>query len=153
MKNYTFVKNVKGGLSFSLDSYDLQLPSRTFTIASNVNQIAIPEPYALGLFISSDALDMYQRGYFMITEIKDLKNKAKENGLYVNIDEEPVYTIKEIEKIVITNDKKGVENIINRHKKVEFDNLVAIAREHIDSLNSGTIDKIEEACGAELRIG
>lgn len=152
MKNYTFVKNVKGGLSIVLDSYDMQLPTRSFSIAYNIDQITIPENYALGLFVSSVSLQMFEEGYFSIPEFKELKNKAKEIGLFSDVNIESVYTAKEIEKIIKSNDAKGLGNILNRRNNIEMENLIIIARENMDNLNSSTINKIEQACGAELRI-
>jgi hypothetical protein len=84
MRNYTFVKNVKGGLGFTLDSWNMQLPQRTFTIRHSIEQIAIPEYYALGLFISSSALDSYRQAYFVITDVNELKNKASELALFAD---------------------------------------------------------------------
>ena len=152
MRNYTFVKNVKGGLSFTLDSWNMQLPQRTFTIRHNIEQIAIPEDYALGLFISSSALDMYKQGYFVITDFKELKNKASELGLFADEEVKGVVSVKEIEKMVKANNERALDKLIETGSKVELDNLFIIARENFGTLTSGVISKIEKACGAELRI-
>ena len=152
MRNYTFVKNVKGGLSFTLDSWNMQLPQRTFTIRHNIEQIAIPEDYALGLFISSGALDMYKLGYFIIPDFKELKNKASELGLFADEEVKGVMSVKEIEKIVKANNERALDKLIATGSKVELDNLFIIARENFGTLTSGVISKIEKACGAELRI-
>lgn len=152
MKNYTFVKNVKGGLSFTLDSWNMQLPQRTFTIRHNIEQIAIPEEYALGLFISSSALDMYKQGYFVVKDIKDLKAKASEYGLFADEEITSVISVKDIEKMVKANNERALDKLIETGSKVELDNLFIIARENFETLTSSVISKIENACGAELRI-
>lgn len=152
MRNYTFVKNVKGGLGFTLDSWNMQLPQRTFTIRHNIEQIAIPEDYALGLFISSSALDMYKQGYFTIADFKELKNKASELGLFADEEVKGVVSVKEIEKMVKANNERALDKLIETGSKVELDNLFIIARENFETLTSGVISKIEKACGAELRI-
>lgn len=152
MENYTFVKNVKGGLSFTLESWNMQLAPRTFTIKHNIEQIVVPRDYALGLFASSSALDMYKSGYFTINNFSDLKKQAKELGLYADEGIADVLTVKDIEKIIKTNNDKALDKLIANGTKVEMDNLVIVARENFSELTSNVISKIEKACGAELRI-
>lgn len=152
MKNYTFVKNVKGGLSITLDSWNMQLPRRVFTLRHNIEQIAIPEDYALGLFVSSGALDMYKNGYFTIADFKSLKEKAKDIGLFVEQEPNYVVSVKDIDKMVKGNDEKAIDKLIGRGNPVELNNLFIAARENYETLTSNVISKIEKACGAELRI-
>lgn len=152
MKNYTFVKNVKGGLSITLDSWNMQLPRRVFTLRHNIEQIAIPEDYALGLFVSSGALDMYKNGYFTIADFKSLKEKAKDLGLFVEQEPNYVVSVKDIDKMVKGNDEKAIDKLIGRGNAVELNNLFIAARENYETLTSNVISKIEKACGAELRI-
>lgn len=152
MKNYTFVKNVKGGLTITLDSWNMQLPTRNFSMSGNVTQIAVPEDYALGLFISDSALSMFYNGYFVVSNLKELQNKARELGLFADAEIDNCYTVQEVENFVVKQNVKKIQEIIDNHKFVEFDNLVTIVREHIDELPSNIISQVEEACGAELRI-
>lgn len=152
MKNYTFVKNVKGGLTITLDSWNMQLPTRNFRMTGLVEQIAIPEEYALGLFISNSALHMMKNGYFTINNFADLQRKAKEIGLFTDEEIAKLYSKDEIEKFVVKQDSKKITEIIERNARVEIDSLITIAREHFDELPASIITQIENACGAELRI-
>lgn len=152
MKNYTFVKNVKGGLTITLESWNMQLPKRDFNLVGNVEQIAIPEEYALGLFVSDGALRMLKKGYFKVSNYSDLQKRAKEIGLFADDDIIKTYSKEDIEKFLLKQDSKKVAEIINRNLRVEMDNLITIARENLDKLPSGMITQIEDACGAELRI-
>lgn len=152
MRNYTFVKNIKGGLTVTLDSWNMQLPTRDFRFIGSVEQLAIPEEYALGLFVSNDALAMLERGYFTVSNFNELQRKAKEIGLFADIIDSDIYTAKEIEKIIVKQDAKKIAEIIQRNIRVEIDNLITIAREHFDELPSNIVTQIEDACGAELRI-
>ena len=61
-------------------------------------------------------------------------------------------TVKDIEKIIKTNNDKALDKLIANGTKVEMDNLVIVARENFSELTSNVISKIEKACGAELRI-
>lgn len=152
MKNYTFVKNVKGGLTITLDSWNMQLPTRNFNLIGNVRQIAIPEDYALGLFVTDGALSMMKSGYFTVANFTELQKKAREIGLFADEEVENCYSIEDIEKILVKQNSKKVEEIIARNKRVEIDNLITLAREHIEELPSNIVRQIEDACGAELRI-
>lgn len=152
MRNYTFVKNIKGGLTVTLDSWNMQLPTRDFRFIGSVEQLAIPEEYALGLFVSNDALAMLERGYFTVSNFNELQRKAKEIGLFADIIDNDIYTAKDIEKIIVKQDAKKIAEIIQRNIRVEIDNLITIAREHFDELPSNIVTQIEDACGAELRI-
>lgn len=152
MKNYTFVKNVKGGLTITLDSWNMQLPTRNFNLIGNVRQIAIPEDYALGLFVTDGALSMMKSGYFTVANFAELQKKAREIGLFADEEVENCYSIEDIEKILVKQNSKKVEEIIARNKRVEIDNLITLAREHIEELPSNIVRQIEDACGAELRI-
>lgn len=152
MKNYTFVKNVKGGLTITLESWNMQLPLRHFNMIGNVSQIAIPEDYALGLFVSDSALTMYKNGYFTIANFSELQKKAREIGLFADEEIDDCYSLAEIEKFIVKQNVKKVEEIIARNKRVEIDGLVTLAREHFDELPASIITQIEDACGAELRI-
>lgn len=152
MRNYTFVKNIKGGLTITLDSWNMQLPTRDFRFIGSVEQLAIPEEYALGLFVSNDALAMLEQGYFTVSNFNELQRKAKEIGLFADIINSTIYTAKDIEKIIVKQDAKKIAEIIQRNIRVEIDNLITMAREHFDELPSNIITQIEDACGAELRI-
>ena len=78
------MKNVKGGLTIKLESWNMQLPTRFFRFLGNVEQIAIPEEYALGLFVSDGALNMLKNGYFTVSNYSELQRKAKEIGLFAD---------------------------------------------------------------------
>lgn len=155
MKNFTFIKNVKGGLTIKLQSYDMMLPERLFTIASNVERITIPEQYALGLFVSDTALDQYREGYFQVEEIELLQEKANTLGLFVVDTTGEVktnYSKKDIDKAVKEHDSVTIDKIIEKNNYLEINNLIAAAREHIDSLPKSIVDKIGNACGVDLEI-
>ena len=86
MKNYTFVKNVKSGITITLESSNMQLPARSFTMVGNVTQIAVPEEYALGLFVTDSALNMLKDGYFIVKDLNELRKKANEIGLFADVE-------------------------------------------------------------------
>lgn len=152
MKNFTFIKNVKGGLSIKLSSYDMMLPERVFTIPYNADRIAIPEQYALGLFVSSDALNAYKNGFFTVDNMEELEKAASVVGFFAEKIENNVLSKEDIEKALLNGDSKTLDEIFSRCNYVEMNNVITIAREKFDNLSKSTIDKIEKACGVELEI-
>lgn len=152
MKNYTFVKNVKSGITITLESSNMQLPARSFTMVGNVNQIAVPEEYALGLFVTDSALNMLKDGYFIVKDLNELRKKANEIGLFADVEIENCYSLDDINRFLKKADTKKIAEVIERHRVVEIENLVTLAREYIDELPAGIVTQIENACGAELRI-
>lgn len=152
MKNFTFIKNVKGGLSIKLSSYDMMLPERVFTIPYNVDRIAIPEQYALGLFISEDALNAYKGGSFKVENMEELEKAASMVGFFAEPVEVSTLSKEELQEVITKGDLSKLDEIIDRQNYVEFTNMIVIARENIDSLQKNVIDKIEQACGVELEV-
>lgn len=156
MNNFIFKKNTLGGLIIELDSYDFSLPRRTFEMAPMISQITIPEQYALGLFVTDSALNMFKAGLFTIANYDALKAKAEEIGLFGDIESTKVYDYKEIVEAVNTNNMEVINKICARKNGVELANLIAAARDNlnspISSLSQGAIRKIEDTCGVELTI-
>lgn len=152
LSTYTFVKNVAGTLIIDLETYDMMGARKSFRIPHNVKEIVIPHSYALGLFVSYDALNQYKMGYFTIKGEKELIREAIDLGLYAQEDRPDIVPLSEIEKAVKTNNAKVIEGILAKQDKVEIDNLCMYARENIGSLTGNIVDMIEDALGVELRI-
>lgn len=153
MKNFTFIKNVKGTLIFKLSSYDMLLPERTFAIPHNIDRIVVPEQYALGLFVSSDAYQAYQEGYFKVEEIEELEKAASLIGFFADSQQKAnILDVAEIEKILVDTNVEELDKLLSRGNYIEMTNMIGIAREYLDKLPKNIIDKIENACGVELEI-
>lgn len=152
MKNFTFIKNVKGGLTITLHSYDMMLPKRNFTIAHNVDRVSIPEQYALGFFVSEEAIRQYEQGLFTIENYDELEKMSQTVGLFTNIESSVVYSKEDIATYLKEHNAEKIDEIISRGTYVEMTNLMMIAREQLESLPKNIIEKIEHACGVELEI-
>lgn len=151
-KAYTFVKNVKGSLAFPLESYNMQLPTKWFTIPANAERIIVPFPYALGLFITDETLKQYENGYFSILDYDSLKAAAEEVGFLPREKVEKVYSAKEIEEALLKGNAETIKTILNEGGIAAIDTLLVIAREKFDQLNNGVTRTITETCGVELEI-
>lgn len=152
LNTYTFVKNCAGTLVIDLDTYDMMGARKSFRIPHNVKEIVIPHNYALGLFVSYDALNMYKMGYFTIKNEKELIREAIDLGVYAQEERPDIIPLSDIEKAVKTNDVKTIEKILEKKDKVELDNLIIYAKENLSILTTKVIDLIESACGVELKI-
>lgn len=152
MRTFSFVKNVKGGLSFELDSYDMTLPRKTFSIPYNVDKIVVPEQYALGLFISEDALQAFEQGYFTVDQYEELERMGEAIGLTAARTPRHVYTGAEITKAVVTGDMAVLDDILNSTNPIDISNLMVIVNSMMDQIPGGVISKIENACGVDLRV-
>lgn len=149
---YTFVKNIRGSLHFTLDSYNMQLPTKDFFIPYNADRIIVPFAYALGLFISDGALTSFNQGCFTIEDYESLKAAAEEVGFLPSEKPTIKFTIKEIEKILLDGKIEKVKEVINSKDFVSVNNLLVLAHEHLKELPSGIIRVINESCGVELEI-
>ena len=151
-KAYTFVKNVKGSLTFPLDSYNMSLPTKMFTIPVNADRVIVPFPYAMGLFITDAAMKQYENGYFSILDYESLKQSAEEIGFLPRTAVENKYTPKYIEKTLVDGDVNKVKDILNNGGKAAVDTLLVIAKENYEQLNNSIIRTISDTCGVELGI-
>lgn len=151
MRAYTFVKNVGGSLRITLDSYDMQLAQKDFFIASGVDRIVVPYKYALGLFISDSAKQQFDQGYFNIEDYEDLKNEAIGLGLAAGEVTQTI-TPREIAEAIQKRDMVYIDKILRSNNAVDLANLIVIIRENFGKVSNDIIQRVEEACGVELKV-
>lgn len=151
MRAYTFVKNVGGSLRITLDSYDMQLAQKDFFIASGVDRIVVPYKYALGLFISDSAKQQFDQGYFNIEDYEDLKNEAIGLGLAAGEVTQTI-TPREIAEAIQKRDMVYIDKILRSNNAVNLANLIVIIRENFGKVSNDIIQRVEEACGVELKV-
>lgn len=151
MRAYTFVKNVGGSLRITLDSYDMQLAQKDFFIASGVDRIVVPYKYALGLFISDSAKQQFDQGYFNIEDYEDLKNEAIGLGLAAGEVTQTI-TPREIAEAIQKRDMVYIDKILRSNNAVDLANLIVIIRENFGKVSNDVIQRVEEACGVELKV-
>lgn len=151
MRAYTFVKNIGGSLRITLDSYDMQLAQKDFVIPSGVEQIVVPYKYALGLFISDSAKQQFDQGYFTIEDYEDLRNEAIALGLAAG-EVRKTLAPKEIAEAVQKRDMKFIDKVLSSNNAVDLANLIVIVRENFGKVSNDITQRVEEACGVELKI-
>lgn len=152
MKAYTFVKNVAGQLRISLESYNMQNARQDFVMPAGVDRVIVPYQYALGLFVTPQAMHQLKLGYFIVEDIDSLIEDAQSYGLVASKAEKPALTIKEVATLLQENQIDKIESLIQRRNPVELANLFTLVRENYDKVPAGILTKIETLCGVELRI-
>lgn len=150
-KTYSFVKNVRGSLSFPLYNYDMTV-KRGFTIAHNITKIVVPHQFALGLFVTPSALQQFKNGYFTIENFKDLVKDAMEKGLCAEEEYPDIASLIEIEQMVTTNNTVKIRKLLSKKNPIEISNLISFAKEHYGKLNQTNKNLIEQECGVELEV-
>jgi hypothetical protein len=151
-RTFTFVKNVKGWLYIDLETYDMMGAPKTFVFGPTVDKVVIPYPYALGLFVSQDAMNMYKRGFFTIESVNDLYKAAVEQG-FVARDEKPEITLLvDIENAIKNNKVRALKEILKDANAIVINNVLFCARENFDGLNNEMVELIQDATGVDLRI-
>ena len=151
-RTFNFVRNVKGSISMTLESFDFSAPAKKFVIPYNINKIVIPYKFALGLFVSGPAYDFYKSGAFIIEDAETLIKDAVEKGLCAMEEFPEILSLVNIEKIVKSNSYTKINGILKGGNKVEIDNLLTVAKENIATLNTNCKNLIEQHCGVELEI-
>lgn len=151
-RSYVFVKNISGSLNIALDSYNMALPRREFIIPFNVDTIMIPHTYALGLFITQDALNAFNQGLFSIQQYEELQQEGIDLGLAIGIDVPNIKSVSQLKELLINDDMNAICKVITDKKPTEICNLISAAVDCYDDLKSAMITKIETACGVELSV-
>jgi hypothetical protein len=145
-KNFTMVKNCPGSLVVNLFIQDFTAPERKIRFSWDQEYQYIPTKWALGVFVTDSALKQLKEGYFTFENLDLLIKLADEEGYYVpeSIRENKTPTLKEIKRVLLTNNKKEVQNLMqNASNKVVAD-LIISAREIYKSLSVDLVTWIEK---------
>lgn len=153
-KTFVFKKNIKGTLFIDLETYDMMGVPKTFVFGPSIDQLVIPYPYALGLFVSQSAMNQYKLGCFTIEREDELFKAAVEQG-FVAAEEKPeIARLVEVENIIKNNKVSKLRELVKRAENdvLLVNNILSCAREHFDTLSNEMVDIIQQAAGVDLRI-
>lgn len=147
---YDIVKTCKGGLSLKMPSYDMTTPERLVIIPYNVKKVRIPRTFALGIFTNGTLERMYKQGKFKIEPVKQFEAEVAEIFFPIEDKVEPVS-----EEAIVTmlkqGNRKAVKELIQGND-VNRDNVIILAREHIQELPLSMIDDLNKILGVELQV-
>ena len=147
---YDIVKTCKGNLSIELPSFDLTAPPRHVYIAHDVQKVRIPRTFALGVFTDSTLERMYKQGYFKIEPVKQFEAEVAEI-FYPVEDKVAVISDTEIITMLKQGNRKAIKDLLGGGD-VNRDNIIILAREHIDELSTSMVKDLNVILGVELEI-
>lgn len=150
-KQFAMIKNTLGGLAVPIEPHDFSAPRRTISFKHDQEKNYLPTSWALGIFVTPQALRQMELGYFTFENLDILIEMAEEKGYYVpDSIREPKITIKEIANILRRGDEKELRNLtLNMSSKVRGD-ILTTARKMYSRLNVSTVRILEERLKVSL---
>ena len=151
--HFAMIKNFDGNLAVELQPEDYVGLPRVFRIKFNQEKQMIPVKWAIGVFISPEALRQMELGYFTFENLEELIKMAEEMGHYVpDSIKEPKISVKDIKKALRAGDRKGIERILlNATTKVRND-VITAARGMYGKLNQETVSFLENKLRVSLTV-
>lgn len=147
---YDIVKNCKGGLYLNIPAYDSSVINREISIPFNAKKVRISRVYALGIMIDPTLERMYKEGYFRIEPAKEFEAEVQQI-FYPIEDKSPVYADEEILTALMKGNRQLVRKMLEE-SPVSKDQVIVIAREHIDELSHSMITDLEKILSTSLLV-
>ena len=161
MENKTIAleKIIPGALSIELRNHQFGTIQR-YRWKYDVETIYVPLDLATSIFTEGGTKKLYDKGYFRIRKDQEeaVLNRAIELGFYHGkVDAKPAakpvrLEKEEIIKLLRSNNRAKVEELIKRNDRVELENLVQAALELSKELTQGMIELIEDSLQVPIRI-
>ena len=151
-KQFVMIKNAIGGLVVPLEAHDYSTPRRRIVFKFNQERHYIPVKWAVGTFVTDEAMKQMEKGYFTYENLEVLIEMAEEMGYYVpDSIKEPKVTLKEMQKALKDADMKELERITNvLTPKIKRD-LIQTGQKMYDSLNMNVISFLEKKLQTSLK--
>lgn len=150
-KQFTMVKNVEGGLIVRVESYDFSVPARAVKFAFNQEKAYLRDIYALGVFVTPEALKQMELGYFTFENLDTLIKMAEDRGFYVPDQiKKPVVSKKDIVRTLEEGNLEIIEKYLRSSQKIR-DDISIIARNMYGRLQGKTIAFLEEKLRVSLK--
>ena len=147
---YDIVKNCKGGLSLRMPSYDMTTPERLVLIPHNIKKVRIPRTFALGIFTEPTLERMYRQGMFKIEPVKQFEAEVAE--IFFPVEDKAVSVPEEeIVLMLRQGNRKAIRELVQGND-VNRDNVIILAREHIQELPLSMIDDLNKILCVELQV-
>lgn len=148
---FVLVKNCVGSITIVLESYDFGVPARSLRLDHKQSTAYVMTRHALGVFVTPNALQQMEQGYFTFENLAELIKMAEEKGFYVpDSIKEPQVSLKEIADILREGDEKKVTGLVaNLNSKLAND-IASAGRDLYPRLNQLTINILEKALKTSL---
>lgn len=150
-RNFTIVKNRRGGLAFQLQPFDYSAPERLIFMKWDKEFEVLPTKWILGIFTNEGPLRQLERGYFTVQNLDLLIELAESEGLYVpDSIKEPKITIKQMEKALIKGDIALIKTLMALATKKDIQDFVDAARRVITRMNYETVAWVQNTYKVSL---
>lgn len=147
---YDIVRQVKGGLTLTLPTFDSTGTPRVFSIAYNMEKIRVPRNYALGIFADPILEQMYKDGVFTVEPASEFEKDVAE--VYMPIENKvDIIPDKTFIDYLKKNNRMKVKEIADQGG-VNRDKLIVLARENIGDIPTSMIKYLEELLKVELQV-
>lgn len=153
MKTFTIKKTIPGSVLFTLSPLSNQSLRKEIYLTSRMPQQALPEDWALGIFLDNSLYDMYKKGIFTFNDNKGVVEAARQAGVY--FDEVLDFTPAESDNTakILKVLKGGVRADILKAIKDYGDSLVKdVVITHANDLTTGVITMLENYWHIQLTM-
>jgi hypothetical protein len=142
---FKMIKNYVGGLAVIINPYDFSIPARRIDFKFDQELQYLPAKFAIGVFVSDDALRQMEKGYFTFENLEILIKMAEDLGYYVpDSIKEPKITLKELKNLLKKGDVKEMEKtLLNASSKIIGD-FITLAKKMYSELNVSVVQYIEK---------
>lgn len=150
-KQFVLVKNCVGSITVVLEAHDFAVPARRIRLKHNQEKAYIMTRHALGVFVTPDALQQMEDGYFTFENLDTLIKMAEEKGYYVpDSIKEPQVSIKEIADILREGNEAKVKKLVESLNSKLVNDITSAGRDLYPRLNQITISILEDALKTSL---
>lgn len=145
-KSFVMIKNYRGALGVKVDPYDFSAPAREIHFTWDQDSQHVPTKWALGVFVTQQALKTMEQGVFTFENLDLLIRMAEEAGLYVpDSIKEPKILIKDIKEILLKNNLPELKKLMLNASKKTIQNLINESKKILPKLNTEIVNYIENA--------
>ena len=153
MKTFTIKKTIPGSVLFTLSPLSNQSLRKEIYLTSRMPQQALPEDWALGIFLDNSLYDMYKKGIFTFNDNKGVVEAARQAGVYFDevLDFTPAESDSTVKILKVL--KSGVRADILKAIKDYGDSLVKdVVITHANDLTTGVINMLENHWHIQLTM-
>lgn len=148
---FVMVKNYEGALAVMLDPHDFSTPARRVNFNFDVERQHVPAKYAVGTFVTDNAMKQMEKGYFTYENLDVLIKMAEDMGYYVpDSIKEPKISLKDLRQVILKGDAKELSKLMMNASRKNIDDLLSVAKRYYASLSTGMVQYIEKTYKASL---
>lgn len=151
-KNYKIIKTTPSEVLFNLSPVSNLDVKRLIHLDDNIRQQALPEDWALGIFLDPGVYKLYEQGAFTFDDNEGIVQAAIEQGYFFGeLDFVPA-DVKKVDNAVETLMKGNRSEILALVEKLGKDEVRDIALSVYDKLSQNVIKMLETILNVPLTM-